>query len=126
MRHEKWTVIEGDNRPAGPSDRCFYCEQPHGAQHSAGCVIRERTVVVRAIIEYVVSVPEDWDTSIIEFHREDSSWCASNGLGELTKLHERLEKSDACGCSLISYRYVREATEEDEAANAWPANPRNS
>lgn len=126
MRRENWKVIEGDNRPAGAPDRCFYCGVPHGGQHKEGCVIRTRTVVVRATFEYTVDVPEDWDQEMIEFQRNEGSWCADNGIGELNDLSERLDKAGACACAAISYEYVREATEEDEAASAWPVDPHQS
>lgn len=119
MKHDNWPVIEDDSRPAGVPDRCFYCNEPHGSQHKIGCAIRQRTVVVRAIIEYVVDVPEDWEQHDIEFHRNDGSWCADNALTELDELSERA----GCLCAVTRYEYLREATKEDEEMCFWPDDP---
>ena len=119
MKVENWLVTpENGPRPAGPPDRCFYCGAAIGSQHAESCVIRKRTVVVRATVEYVVTVPEDWDAHMIEFHRNDGSWCAGNGLSEIGRLAEYLDRDDApeCGCSLATWEYVREASPEDEHA----------
>lgn len=117
MRRENWPVTpESGPRPAGPPDACFYCDQPLGSQHAVDCVLRERTVVVRAVVEYVVTVPEGWEASLIEFQRNEGSWCAGNGLSEIGRLAEYVGRDDAveCGCGIASWEYVREATELDE------------
>lgn len=43
-----------------------------------------RKVKVRAIIEYEVEYPDDWDDEMVLFHRNDSdsSWCCSNIMRE--------------------------------------------
>ncbi|WP_146193121.1 hypothetical protein [Maritimibacter sp. 55A14] len=120
MKRENWTVIEGDNRPAGPPDKCFYCGEPHGSQHKDGCVIRQRTVVIRATIERVVSVPEDWEPQMIEFHRNEGSRCSDCDITEMKEMLDRMEAADLCTCNMIETTYLREASENDESACAWP------
>lgn len=110
------TVTNGP-RPAGKPDECFYCQSHVGTTHAPDCVLRERTIVVRATIEYVVTVPEHWDAHQIVFHRNDGTWCASNGLAELAALAERLDAVNSCPCSYVEYGFVREATIEDLRAN---------
>lgn len=101
-------------RPAGKPDECFYCQRTLGSDHAAECVMRLKTVVVRATVEYVVIVPESWTKDNIEFHRNDSSWCADNMLAEL----ERVSEDKACICHMVEFAYLRDATTDDEE-NRW-------
>lgn len=111
MIHPETFIVKEDAiRPAGLQDRCFYCNQLLGTEHKSDCVIRERTIVIRATIEYVVDIPEDWDRDQVEFHRNEGSWCSSNFINEMKTLEERI----GCLCSLTDFEYIREATEEDE------------
>lgn len=100
-------TAENGPRPAGKPDQCFYCNQPIGQMHKGDCVCRERTIIVRTIIEYPIRVPESWTKELIEFQRNESSWCADNIIDELTELKCN------CICSLVSVEYVREATKEE-------------
>lgn len=110
MKRELAWVVENEGiRPAGKPDRCFYCNQPKGETHLPSCVIRERTVIVRMSVEYVVKVPEAWTNEDIENHRNASSWCALNGLAEIERIAEH-----HCLCGVAHFDYVREATTEDE------------
>lgn len=113
MRRSSWPVAPND---ASISDRakCRYCGAALGEEHVNDCVCRKRTVVVRMQIEYVVEVTEYWDADNIEFHRNESSWCAGNAAEELAGLFERMEERGGCPCSIVEYSYVREANEEDE------------
>lgn len=108
------SMTDNGIRPAGPSDRCFYCTAPVG-EHLSGCVLLTRAVVVRRTIEYLVDVPRDWDQHMIEFHRNESSHCADNDLRELLKIGELSSELGGCGCTCDSgyTEYLREATEED-------------
>ena len=78
------------------------------------CVVRNRTVMVRAIIEYPVLVPEFWEEDEIFFHRNDSSWCSGNGLDEIIRLQELNDDGKLDACRYMEYEFVREATTEDE------------
>lgn len=75
-RTTHWLVADYGVRPAGPPDRCFYCDMPMGQEHKEGCVIRQRTVVIRYQIDLVVAVPEDWNPDMINFRYNESTWCA--------------------------------------------------
>lgn len=110
MQKDDWTVGKEGIRPAGPPDRCLYCGEPEGRTHKPTCAVRERTVVVRMVVEYVVLVTESADQEMIEFHRNNGRWCANNALVELEHLAERV----GCLCDHARFELVREATAEDE------------
>lgn len=95
-------VLVGDTRPAGPSDRCYYCDQALGQPHLRECVIPQRRVIVRMVVEYEISVPRAWTQDQIEFHRNESSWCATNAFSELKDI-------PGCLCEQTSFTYVGEA-----------------
>lgn len=109
MTRKDWTVGEYSVCPAGKPDECYYCGAKVGEQHKSNCVIREKTIVTRMTIDFVDSVPESWDEDLIDFHYNDSSWCATNVL------HRLEERSNfRCLCDVASFEYLRDATEEDE------------
>lgn len=110
MKRTNWPVEDFGIRPAGPSDKCFYCGELKGAVHKEGCVIRSRTVLVKATIEYLIEIPEDWDTDQIEFHRNEGNWCSNNLINEL----QSLEDKGVDFCNHSYFEFVREATVEDE------------
>ena len=109
MVRKDWTVGEYSVRPAGKTDECYYCGAKVGEQHKSNCVIREKTIVTRLTIDFVDDVPENWDKEVIDFHYNNSSWCASNILN---RLEER--NNFRCLCDVASFEYLRDATEEDE------------
>lgn len=113
MRRTKpWIVTEVDIRTfPHHGTKCLYCPSLLGKEHAQDCVVRNRTVIVRAVIEYIVKVPEAWSAHDIEFHRNESSWCADNGINEIYALTVK-----DCWCRNIRYSYLREATAEDEEA----------
>lgn len=73
--------------------------------------MRKRTVVIRATVEYVVEVPEDWEAHDVEFNRNEGSGCANRIQTEM----ERLATAHGCLCGLVDFAFVREASIEDEA-----------
>lgn len=89
-------VTERAMRPASPDHACFYCKQPIGMEHKSTCVLIHKKVRVRLTIEYEVEVPADWDAHMIEFQRNEGSWCADNLIREL----ETLAEARGCLCSL--------------------------
>lgn len=89
---------------------CTYCQQPIGSQHKVDCVAWRKRVMVRATIEYPVTVPNCWDKEDIEFNRNEGSWCAGN-------LTDELEKGPECLCWHTKFKYLREATTDD--IEAW-------
>lgn len=109
------TVRPEDERPARPDGTCFYCSAPMGGTHKEGCVVRSKSVVIRAIVEAVVDVPADWDEHMIEFHRNESSWCADNFWARLEEW-ERPDQGPSCFCGISTFKFVRDATQEDHDA----------
>lgn len=89
-------VLNNDNgiRPAGKPDECFYCNQKVGEPHKADCVILHKKVKVKYTFEIEVEVPHHWDKHDVEFHRNDSSWCADNSFEEI----ESHAKKHGCIC----------------------------
>jgi len=59
-------------------------------------------------IEYEVDVPSRWGKENIEFHRNEGSWCADNGLDELQELAEK--KGCLCETSVF-YEYIKDSSE---------------
>lgn len=110
MKRDNWKVGEYGTRPAGSPNHCFYCGVERGGTHEKECVIRNRTIVMEMKVEMVIEVPEKWDKDMCEFHKNESSWCASNILREL----ERMDDKMGCLCLPTEFSYVREATKEDE------------
>jgi hypothetical protein len=58
-----------------------------------------RKIVVRAIIEYEITVPHDWDDDAILFQRNEGSWCAGSMINEL----EELGGDSGCICHYVKY-----------------------
>jgi len=114
MKRDNWPVENHGIRPAGKPTECFYCHEPKGGTHKPDCVIRSRTVVVELRIELVVTEPESFDPSLIEFGFNESSSCQTNIISKLAEMVERLDDAGECPCGLIEVKYLREATEEDE------------
>lgn len=111
MERSDWTVGSFGVRPAGPPDRCFYCDAKVGEQHKLECVIRQRTVVVDVNIRMVLSVPEHWEPYDIEHHYNESSSCADNLMNAIEKHRRRLHR---CMCGDVQVAYVEEASKSDE------------
>lgn len=103
-------VTEKAMRPASKERRCFYCLEPVGGCHKSDCVLVSKRVMVRMVVEYEVEVPSDWDKEAIEFHRNDSSWCANNALDELGKLYGEEEEA-TCMCWCTKFDYLRDTSE---------------
>lgn len=89
-------------RPASDKEECFYCHQPIGSEHHPDCVLIKKKVMVRMTVEYEVKVPAHWDKHMIEFHRNDGSWCADNALDELAEIGG----GDGCLCHCTHFDYL--------------------
>ena len=110
MKHTETHMVTLKNgpRPAGPPDKCFYCGMDIGEEHAVECVCRTRSVVMRHEFEVTVDVPDSWSAEDIEFHYNQSSWCAGDAIAEI-------ERHGDCLCGIFTSKYLREATENDEA-----------
>lgn len=65
-------------RPVSSQEQCFYCHQPIGQHHKDDCVLIQKKVKLQATIVYTYSVPAHWTKDDIEFHYNESTWCACN------------------------------------------------
>lgn len=88
-------VTEKASRPAGRKDICFYCNQPVGQPHRTECVYIKRRWRVRVTVEIDIERPADWPQHMVEFHLNDSSWCASN-IGQ--EIVDYVETGPPCLC----------------------------
>jgi len=102
MNKKKWKITEKAQRPGGRKGRCFYCGKTVGSFHKSDCVLIKKTVKVKLTINYEVNVPADWDKQMIEFHRNDSTWCSSNLIEELKKL----DTKNGCLCPIAEFKYL--------------------
>jgi hypothetical protein len=121
----EWPLVaENDDgiRPAGPQDECFYCHQKIGKPHGKDCVIVEKVIKVRYTFEIEIKVPHHWGKKEFEFHRNESSSCFNNVLGELEAYGD---SKHGCLCGIGHAKYLgvvdatptRELREPDEASN---------
>lgn len=110
MKREHWIVSDYSVRPARPDGTCFYCRAPLGTEHNIGCVIRSKSVLVDVKIRMVIEVPEDWGPDLIEFARNESSWCASNIVKDIVAQEEHM----GCMCGITEITYIDEASKQDE------------
>lgn len=117
MRRGSFLVADDGSTPGRPLVACFYCRARVGQEHGAGCVMRRRTVVLRATVEFVARAPEDWDAEMVRFYYQDGTWCASN-LPSMIEEHLGPDEDHRCICASTTVEFVREATEEDEAESA--------
>lgn len=105
QRPETWPLVEEEDfgiRPGGPPDECFYCQRKVGEEHEKSCVVIVKKVRLRYIFVVDVYEPHGSDKEMIVFHRNESSWCASNALDEL-ELHDDQER---CLCDRMVCEFV--------------------
>lgn len=99
MKKHKMPLVAVDDdgiRPAGQSDRCFFCNQLIGTPHKRDCVAVHRMVKVRYVFDLEIEVPYFWEKKNIEFWRNESSSCAGNAVGELED-YQRKQGYCLCG-----------------------------
>lgn len=91
-------IVKPEDQRSGPPGTCFYCPAKLGEPHGPECVIPQRTVKLRLVVEYETSVPRHWDASQVFFHRNGSSWCLSNAIDDLQKAFQPEDPDDGMGC----------------------------
>ena len=96
------TADDGGIRPAGPQDRCFYCEAAVGERHGSECVTIVKKVKMIYAFEIEITMPHHWTAKQIEAHRNESSWCADNAIREL----ERFAEAKGCLCGRFKAKFV--------------------
>jgi hypothetical protein len=115
-------------RPAGPQDACLYCRSRIGEPHGRECVTVTKRVemCVRASLpngEIVTGLwqldePHSWDARMIEFHKNEGTWCAGNFLGERNNGSVNwndgapwplltIAAIDDCLCGILRFEFVR-------------------
>ena len=101
-------VLPNDDgiRPAGKPDECFYCHQRVGSEHLRSCVTLGKMVRIRMTVEYEVSKPFDWSPSDIEFHLNDSSWCANNAIDDLDDYFNSDDPKAPCMCGNAKFEFL--------------------
>lgn len=95
-------VTEEAMRPARDAQECFYCRQVIGAEHKSDCVLINKKVKVRMTVEYEIEVPAAWGANMIEFHRNEGSWCSDNAIREL----KELSTDNNCICGVTEFKYL--------------------
>lgn len=97
---------------ARKENKCCWCGSPLGEEHDFACPCRKRTVVVKVVLEVVMTVPECYTKENLRNHWLHSRTCGSNIVSAISKPNE----NDLCMCNnLKDVELLREATEEDEA-----------
>lgn len=103
----EFVVTSQAMRPASSKAECFYCQQAVGERHKADCVLIVKRVRLRMIVEYEVAMPSHWTKEKIEFHRNESRWCADNAIDELTELSKR----NGCICQYTQFECIEDTGE---------------
>jgi hypothetical protein len=104
----RWPLVDPLDegiRPAGPQDACLYCRRKVGQKHRFDCVVVTKKIEMRVTATLGGEIPDkdgnihhepvtvhtgtwalseayEWDAGSCEFHKNESSWCASNFLQE--------------------------------------------
>lgn len=99
MGKTKFMVTDQAKRPASPADKCFYCQSPVGDFHDERCVLVLRKVRLSVTFVVDADVPAFWEVDDIEFHRNESSWCQSNILEDISA---QFPDDDECLCGRIT------------------------
>lgn len=121
-----WPLVtqEEINRRPGKGPICFYCEAALDQPHDVSCVMVDK------VVEYIVEDadgkrlgiftrpdPWFWNEEDCDFHKNESSWCQSNGFdaivwddsNEARSMQDALNNltDDQCGCGIITYQFNR-------------------
>src|SRR5262245_5662300 len=102
---QEWPLVavnDDELRPAGKPEECYYCKQKIGTPHGSRCVCVTKRVRLRYSYEVKVDIPHFWTVDDIEFHRNESSWCADNSLDDL----EKMKGQHGCLCHVFSAEFL--------------------
>lgn len=115
MLLEFTNFVTEDNgpRPAGKPDECFYCQQPLGGEHAQDCTLRLKVVMVKIELTMPRVVPASWDTEMVDFHLNDSSWCSDNIGNDIMCYLDAKEEGAPCLCGKFYGTCLGDATTED-------------
>ncbi len=114
-----------DARPAGPPDKCFYCNPPRpiGEAHDDQCVIPDQTVVVDVTVRLVLRVPATFSSDEQEFFWNDGSNCLDNQWCDILAWAAARDEENSCMCNVMNIKHVRCATEDDEREMQYRGDP---
>lgn len=115
MERHSFRVLRHDFgiRPAGPQDRCFYCDRKIGEEHKQDCVVIVRDIKYRIfhkgreIGTLDSDEPSQWTNQDCEDHHNKGSWCKSNLLhhpgfnGDREALESAFEHGCGCDGSIV-------------------------
>jgi len=115
MLLQQTNMVTENNGPraSGKLDCCFYCGQIVGEEHKADCVCRLKVVMVEVSMTIPRVVPADWDESMVNFHLNESSWCADNIIEDINLYINSKNQGAPCMCGTFCGKLLRDATEED-------------
>lgn len=126
---ETWPVVRPNDdgiRPAGRPDECFYCHSRIGQPHGRECVVVQQKVrydvtftLMRPCAGYpegtkllgklVMYEPHHWNDYLMEFARNEGSWCASNASDDIEWQHPAAKG--------IVEQYIKDGGENDCLCN---------
>lgn len=98
----KFKVTEKAMRPASDKKRCFYCKENIGDVHKDDCVLIRKKVKLKMVFEFEDKVPSYWDDHLVDFHYNDSSWCANN----ITDIIDNISEKDGCICNHVNFNMI--------------------
>lgn len=113
LEHTNMVTSENGPRPAGRPDQCYYCGQPVGLEHKADCACRVKVVMIEVTMRIPRVVPASWDAGLVDFHLNDSSWCADNIGDDLTQYLAAKNDDAPCMCGTFSGKFLRDADAND-------------
>ncbi len=64
-----------------------------------------KTVRIRMVVEYDISVEDGLSDADIEFNRNDGTWCANNAITELAEIFEADDA--ACMCPVARFEVIK-------------------
>jgi len=103
----KFYVTPKAKRPASNKDECFYCQERIENFHKNDCVLINKKVKMKMTIDFEMEVPNHWDKDMMEFHKNESSWCCSNVIDQILEIDEK----EGCLCSVCEFEYVEDMSE---------------
>lgn len=117
-RVHEFRVLEGDEgiRPAGPQDRCLYCQASIGELHTEDCVTIDRKSTYAVLVgdvrvgTFVRDDPAGWSNEECERHKNESSWCLDNVEGAGYS-GDPLPEVSGCLCYVIRLVLVERSSE---------------
>lgn len=113
LEHTRLVTEKSGPRPAGKPDECFYCQAKIGEEHRTECVLRKKVVMLKIEVTIPVVVPADWDEDQVNFHRNDSTWCASSIVRDFVAYDKATDNRTPCLCHSFSAVCLGDATSED-------------